>query len=90
MASKFRFPRLSRAHAYAAGLVMTAVGLITLFVFVIYECLHAEDLAENVVQVVFTGLGGIALVLLGFSLMVLGSPGLEAESARPEGEADAI
>ncbi len=69
--------------AYLCGLAMTSCGLISLVVFVLYEFMHIQEMGDNVAQVVFAGLGGIALVLLGFGTMVAGSPRIEDEGSVP-------
>ncbi len=71
----------TRAAAFAVGLMMTAGGLITLLVFVGYELLHAGDIAQHVVRLVLAGVSGMALVLLGFALMVLGAPSVDSKES---------
>lgn len=61
--------------AYVVGLLMTSCGLASLAAFVLYEFMHVQEMGDNVAQVVFGGIGGMALVLLGFATMVVGSPG---------------
>lgn len=81
-------PRHRKSLTYLAGLLLTAVGLITLLVFVIYEGVHARNLAEHVVGIVVAALGGSSLVILGFSLMVAGSPGIDADELSVPREMD--
>ena len=61
-----------RSIVYPMGVLLNGTGLLTLLIFVIYECIQSADVVASVPQVIVATLTGFLLVLVGFGLMVVG------------------
>ncbi len=74
-----------RSIAYPLGVLCTTSGLLTLLVFVVYECIRTADVVSSVPQVLAATFSGFLMVLVGFSLMVAGSEGHDVGNKESNG-----